>query len=129
MMAIIAIVVVFGAVGTFMLVRSKASGCTSYTYREGRMNNNCVKQIQIMTNYFNFPGTADKSYTPIAEDGDFGPKTKEAVKKFQANYNLTADGVVGPNTWKGLCTQTNRHATFALAKKLLDARQAASCKY
>lgn len=31
-------------------------------------------------------------------DGHFGPKTKEAVIKFQTNNNLTADGVVGSRT-------------------------------
>ena len=35
-------------------------------------------------------------------DGDFGPKTQEAVKSIQQGSNLTADGVVGPLTWKAL---------------------------
>jgi Putative peptidoglycan binding domain len=32
-------------------------------------------------------------------DGVFGTTTKGATKSWQANYNLSADGVVGPNTW------------------------------
>ena len=32
-------------------------------------------------------------------DGDFGSKTEEAVKKFQKEHGLTADGVVGHYTW------------------------------
>ncbi|MFH1868930.1 MAG: peptidoglycan-binding domain-containing protein [Candidatus Omnitrophota bacterium] len=32
-------------------------------------------------------------------DGMTGPKTKEAVKQFQRENRLTADGVVGKNTW------------------------------
>jgi len=31
--------------------------------------------------------------------GNFGPKTEEAVKAFQAKHGLTADGIVGDGTW------------------------------
>ena len=35
-------------------------------------------------------------------DGVLGPKTKKAIKEFQAQNNLTADGKVGPKTWQKL---------------------------
>ncbi len=42
---------------------------------------------------------------PNGFDGDFGQGTVSAVKKFQTNFNLGADGVVGDGTWNALCTQ------------------------
>jgi len=35
----------------------------------------------------------------LAEDGIFGKITEEAVKVFQKERGLTADGIVGPKTW------------------------------
>lgn len=35
-------------------------------------------------------------------DGDFGNGTKMAVKKFQDDHNLVADGIVGRQTWDAL---------------------------
>jgi hypothetical protein len=38
----------------------------------------------------------------LTADGIFGPKTTDAVRKFQRSKKLTADGIVGPKTWAAL---------------------------
>jgi putative chitinase len=48
-------------------------------------NNEQVKQLQVKLHL-----------DPV---GNFGPKTEEAVKIWQATHGLTADGVVGDKTW------------------------------
>ena len=43
-------------------------------------------------------------------DGDFGPNTQSAVKKFQQDKRLTPSGVVDSSTWKALCSSTSTSA-------------------
>lgn len=38
----------------------------------------------------------------LAVDGDFGPRTYEAVVAFQQSARIQVDGVVGPQTWQAL---------------------------
>lgn len=54
----------------------------------------CVKHVQKLLRYGQFrPG-------PV--DGIFGPKTEAGVKRFQKAYQLKADGIIGPKTWRKL---------------------------
>ncbi|HEX8120463.1 MAG TPA: transglycosylase family protein [Solirubrobacteraceae bacterium] len=38
----------------------------------------------------------------VPADGEAGPQTKRAVKRFQRSHGLTADGVIGPQTLQAL---------------------------
>ena len=35
-------------------------------------------------------------------DGEFGPTTEKSVKSFQGKKSLSADGIIGSDTWKAL---------------------------
>jgi peptidoglycan hydrolase-like protein with peptidoglycan-binding domain len=50
-----------------------------------------VKQLQ--------QALKDLGYDPGSIDGQFGSATEAAVKAFQTDSGLTADGVVGETTW------------------------------
>lgn len=41
-------------------------------------------------------------YGPLAVDGDFGPITRSWVVRYQSDYGLYVDGVVGPVTWRSM---------------------------
>lgn len=63
-----------------------------------------VRELQTRLNEL---GYTDASGQPLRADGDFGQKTKEAVKAFQQDHEgLTVDGIAGSNTLDALKTAT-----------------------
>ncbi len=53
-----------------------------------------VRDVQTLLN--------QQGYDSGPVDGQFGPKTDAAVRRFQTDKNLAVDGIVGPHTWAAL---------------------------
>ncbi len=65
---------------------------TGYTLRIGSVGLG-VQKIQMYLNRLNVPSPN------LTVDGNYGQRTANAVRIFQAASGLSADGVVGNNTW------------------------------
>ena len=110
-------------VGFFVYSRNQAhagslcgSPLVAYGSADSASKNSCVKDLQTMLNTLN----KYKGSDVLAVDGIFGPLTKAAVKEFQTNNKLTADGMAGPYTFQKLCsiaTPVGAPAAYATAKK------------
>ncbi len=48
---------------------------------------------------------ARNGYDVGAIDGDYGARTKNAIRKFQLDMGLTTDGIVSQKTWKALSSK------------------------
>ena len=64
---------------------------------------------------------------PYGADGKFGAKTEAAVKSFQRDNGLTADGICGRNTWAALdeakttlYTVTIQHVSKSVADGIIS---------
>jgi len=78
-------------VGTFTASERKASAATTdNTYIKLNSSGTAVKSMQTKLKKL--------GYYAAEETGNVGPKTVDAIKKFQSAYGLTADGVAGPAT-------------------------------
>lgn len=61
----------------------------------------------------------------VEADGIFGSDTEKQVKQFQADHNLTADGIVGEKTWTALLFEERQDQftvddAISLAENKLD---------
>lgn len=104
---IIIIGAVLAGIGIYLLISSRAAAGNPYacseahaTQRQGS-SGSCVKHLQWYLNT-RVVRTLTNSCGHIAIDGSFGPITRDRVVKYQTAQRLSADGVVGPQTWGNL---------------------------
>jgi len=91
-----AAMVLTGAAATTVVAAAPAAADSCYTWsdtlRRGS-SGSAVTQLQIRV--AGWVGTGEH----LAIDGQYGPATAAAVKRFQAGYGLTADGIAGSQTF------------------------------
>lgn len=64
-----------------------------------------VSWLQTMLNAVS---TVDLDMPVLTVDGIFGPATEQNVRRYQRNYGLEEDGIVGPLTWESLTREYSR---------------------
>ncbi|MCX4906000.1 protein kinase [Streptomyces sp. NBC_00878] len=73
------------------------SGTWDFAIKQGEGGSQ-VRELQCLLKHLH-------GFTGIGVDGEFGPLTDAAVVAFQKREGLSADGEVGPNTWRALRTR------------------------
>ena len=63
----------------------------------------------------------------VVVDGVFGPKSRAAVKAFQASHGLAADGIVGPMTWAALVVQVKKGSQGDAVRGCKRSSSSATC--
>ena len=84
---------------------SSARGVIGVSLKRGTMDSAEVRNLQSRLKQL--------GYYAGAIDGDFGASTEAAVKAFQINNNLRADGIAGSGTLSALYSDTARSARTA----------------
>ncbi len=59
-------------------------------------------EVRVIQYYLAFIGFFNDNLPRINVDGIYGNETENAVRRFQQYYGLTADGILGRNTWEAI---------------------------
>ncbi|MEU1228006.1 D-Ala-D-Ala carboxypeptidase family metallohydrolase [Streptomyces sp. NPDC005828] len=84
------------AVGTGLALASPAAAYSWPSQLSQGSSGAAVKELQIRIAGW-AAGSAQQTFVSL--DGDFGPGTEAALRRFQAAYGLTVDGVAGSQTF------------------------------
>lgn len=74
---------------------------SSYVGYNFTTSGDSVKAAQILLDIYH---ARTGEGTSVAVDSLFGPSSHSALQTFQVKNNLSTDCVVGPNTWRKLCS-------------------------
>ncbi|MFI6550283.1 peptidoglycan-binding protein [Streptomyces prunicolor] len=78
--------------------KGPATSCDYTSSRPTIKNGSSGAAVRQAQCYLNLSMTGDT----IPEDGNFGPVTEVATRRFQTCANITVDGLIGPETWSYL---------------------------
>jgi peptidoglycan hydrolase-like protein with peptidoglycan-binding domain len=79
------------------------------TVRQGMVDTTFPSPVMLAQCYLN-QSLNPYRHGSLTVDGDFGPRTRQQVQKFQADWCADippVDGIVGPMTWAGLESWAN----------------------
>jgi len=104
------------AAGTLTAAPAQASGvtgrgCTAYVYDYGGYSS-CVGLIQRTLNGIAAVRGGSYGGYQLAVDNSFGYNTDTNVTRFQSYVGITADGIVGSNTWYQLCRYAGSYSMY-----------------
>lgn len=60
------------------------------------------KDVTVMQQYLNGLGVVYTGVNRLSADGKYGAATRDAVRRFQKQFSLNADGIIGQNTWNAI---------------------------